>query len=337
VKSEDGTKPRGTWRLVAALGAVACALVVLVAALLVPQPVAVPPPPAPVAAAAPAPAAEDVLVAAPLIAVSAEPLAPPPQPEPPAWRRFAAAAPPPDGKPRIAVVIDDLGLDAARTARAMALPPAVTLSFMAYAKEARTEAADARARGHELLIHVPMEPRNPHEDMGPNGLAAALGPDEVMRRLRLDLSSIDAYVGINNHMGSRFTADAAAMAPVIDELKARGLLFLDSRTTGDSRGALLAQRAGVPFAERDVFLDDEPTAPAIAAQLKELEAWARRHGTAIAIGHPRDETSAALEAWIGTLPDKGLVLVPLSAVVAARSGALLHADGVAVRDLAPAR
>jgi hypothetical protein len=326
----------GTWRLAAALGAVVCALVVLVAALLIPRPASVPPPqPAPVAAAAAI--AEDVPAAAPLIAVSAEPLPPPPQPEPPAWRRFAAAAPASEGRPQIAVVIDDLGLDGARTARAMALPPAVTLSFMAYAKEARAEAADARARGHELLVHVPMEPRDPREDMGPNGLAAALGPDEVMRRLRLDLGSIDAYVGINNHMGSRFTADAAAMAPVIDELKARGLLFLDSRTTGDSRGAVLAQRAGVPFAERDVFLDDEPAAAAIAAQLKELEAWAHRHGTAVAIGHPRDETLAALTAWIGTLPEKGLVLVPLSAVVEARGGALLHADGVAARDLAPAR
>jgi polysaccharide deacetylase 2 family uncharacterized protein YibQ len=179
---------------------------------------------------------------------------PPPQIEAPAWRRFAAASPALDGRPLVAVVIDDLGLDRARTERAAALPPAVTLSFMSYANQARADAEAARGQGHEILVHVPMEPRDPREDMGPNGLAASLGRDEVLRRLRWDLGRVDDFVGINNHMGSRFTADAEAMAPVIAELRARGLLFLDSRTTASSLGAVLAQRAGVPFAERDVFL-----------------------------------------------------------------------------------
>jgi len=315
------------------------ALVAAVVALLVPrpEPVALPPPasPAPPAAEAPpAPVEEVVSPPPPIVPVTAEPLPPPPQPEPPAWRRFAAAAPAADGRPRIAVVIDDLGLDGPRSQRAIALPAAVTLSFMSYATEARGETEEARERGHELLVHVPMEPLSAHEDMGPNGLLVSLSQDEVLRRLRWDLGRFDGYVGINNHMGSRFTADAAAMAPVIAEVKARGLLFLDSRTAGDSQGAVLAQRAGVPFAERDVFLDDVITPAAIAAQLRATEMWARRHGTAVAIGHPHDETLAALAAWIAALPQKGLVLVPLTAVVEARAGRLEYRDGVAASDLA---
>jgi polysaccharide deacetylase 2 family uncharacterized protein YibQ len=152
----------------------------------------------------------------------------------------------------------------------------------------------------------------------------------VLRRLRWDLDRLDGYVGINNHMGSRFTADPDAMQVVIDELKARGLLFLDSRTSGATVGARVAQRAGIPFAERDVFLDDDQSPAAIAARLRDLEAAARRTGGAIAIGHPHDATLAALAAWIGTLPAKRLQLVPLTEIVKLRAGALIYAEATHV-------
>jgi len=255
------------------------------------------------------------------------PAVPTPLPQPaetPAWQRFAAVAPDAAGRPRIAIVIDDLGPDRARTARAIALVPQVTLSFMPYASDVRAEAEAARRAGHELLAHVPMEPLEGAAAMGPHGLTVKAVPAETMAELRWDLERFDAYVGVNNHMGSRFTADENAMAPVLEELKARGLMFLDSRTTGATVAALLAQRLGMKFAERDVFLDDEVNASAIAARLAETEARARRGGTAVAIGHPHDATLAALALWIETLPRKGLALVPLTDVVAARAGALTH-------------
>jgi uncharacterized protein len=245
-------------------------------------------------------------------------IAPPPLP---AWQRYATAAAPAAGRPEIAIVIDDLGIDHARTARAIALASAVTLSFMTYADGVRDEAAAARRAGHELIVHVPMEPLSRSEDMGPNGLAIDLPRAELQRRLDWDLARFDGYVGINNHMGSRFTADADGMALVLATLKARGLLFLDSRTSPDSVGARIARRLDVPFAARDVFLDDDERPQAIAAQLALTEEAARRHGTAIAIGHPHDATLAVLAHWIATLPAKHLVLVPLTAIVAARDGA----------------
>ena len=250
----------------------------------------------------------------------AGPRAPPHASEPP-WLRFAAAEPPSAGRPRIAIVIDDLGVDRPRTERAIGLKAPVTLSFMAYAGDLPRFAEEAHRAGHELLLHVPMEPMSPAEDMGPNGLATGLSRGELLRRLRWDLGRFDGYVGINNHMGSRFTSDAASMMPVLEELKARGLLFLDSRTAATTTGSGLAQKLGVPNAERDVFLDDEVDARAIDARLSELEAVARKNRTAIAIGHPHDATIERLAHWIESLSAKGLVLVPVSAIVRARQQA----------------
>lgn len=248
-------------------------------------------------------------------------LPPPPGPSPattpaePAWRRFAVTPPAIDGRAMVAIVLDDLGLDRKRTERAIRLPAPLTLSFMTYADELPRQTAMAHEAGHELLVHVPMQPLDTHLDSGPHSLQTDLSRDEVLRRLRWGLDRFSGYVGINNHMGSRFTNNAIAMAPVIEELHARGLLFLDSRTTATTVGEALARQLGVPAAARNVFLDDEIAAPAIAARLADLEQVARRKGAAIAIGHVHDATLAALTAWLPALAAKQLVLVPLSTVV----------------------
>jgi len=284
--------------------------------------------------AADPPAAADPPTAAPATAAPAQPrsrapvrtaaVVRPPAPPPstradqPAWLRNAVAAPAALGRPHIAIVIDDLGLDRRRTERTIALPAPLTLSFLGYANDLPQLAEEGRRAGHELLVHVPMEPISRGEDMGPNGLAVGLGEEEVLRRLRWNLARFDGYVGINNHMGSRFTASAESMAPVMAELKARGLLFLDSRTIARSAGVELARHYGVPHAARDVFLDNEVNAPAIATQLAEVEAIARKNGSAVAIGHPHDATIAELARWIEQLPKKGFVLVPLSTIVRER-------------------
>jgi uncharacterized protein len=257
------------------------------------------------------------------VALRPPPPLPPARLGQPAWLRFAVPAPATASHPEIAIVIDDLGLDKRRTERAIALPAPLTLSFLGYATDLPRLADAGRHAGHELLVHVPMEPLSHAEDMGPNGLAVGLDHDEVVRRLRWNLARFEGYVGINNHMGSRFTRDATSMMPVMEELKARGLLFLDSRTIGNSAGVELAQRLGVPHAARDVFLDNEVNAGAIAARLAEVEAVARRHGHAIAIGHPHDATLEQLQTWLADLKAKGFVLVPVSAIVRER----WHADG----------
>jgi polysaccharide deacetylase 2 family uncharacterized protein YibQ len=246
-------------------------------------------------------------------------LHPPSPPAPsraePAWLRFAVPAPSFSGRALVVIVLDDLGLDQVRTAEAIRLPGPVTTSFMTYANDLAEQTDAARRVGHELLLHVPMEAIDGREDPGKQALYTSQSREEIVERLRWGLDRFDGYVGINNHMGSKFTADTQVMAPVIAELRARGLLFLDSRTTPRSVGLQLAAADGVPHAARDVFLDNDLAPVAIARQLALVETVARHNRSAIAIGHAHDTTLAALHTWLPTLPGKGLVLVPLSAVV----------------------
>ena len=243
-------------------------------------------------------------------------------PDAPPWRRYAVAVPPAAGKPRVVVVIDDMGLDKKRTARVAALPGPLTLSYLTYADDLGSQTQAARRAGHELMLHVAMEPNDKSIDPGPNVLLTGSHAADIRQRLDWGLGRFQGYVGVNNHMGSRFTREETGMDVVMQEMAKRGLLFLDSRTSGKTVAAAAARRHRVPFEERNVFLDSVDAAGEAEARLKELESFARSHGHAIAIGHPKDKTIAALAAWLPTLAEKGLVLSPVSAVVAERDAAL---------------
>ncbi len=234
----------------------------------------------------------------------------------PAWKRYAIAAPRIAGRPMIAIVIDDMGLDQRRSAEAVALPAPLTLSYLPYGRDLARQTAAAHRNGHELMVHIPMQPQGSGVNPGPNALTTDLTPAEIKHRLDQALSAFDGYVGVNNHMGSRFTTDRARMDVVMTELKARGLLFLDSRTVQRSVGVSVAAAHDVPNAGRHVFLDNEISAGEVTHQLAETERIARQGGLAIAIGHPHDVTIAALKACVPTLQRKGFVQVPVSAVVA---------------------
>ena len=236
----------------------------------------------------------------------------------PTWRRNAVAVNADAAAPWIAIVIDDVGLNRANSARAAALPGPLTLAYLPYAEGLAAQTARARAAGHELLVHVPMEPQSGTENPGPNALRAGLGDDEIARRLDWALDRFEGYVGVSNHMGSRFTADVAAMTAVLESLRARGLLFLDSRTSARTQGGGLARALRVPFAERDVFLDNELSAAAIGRQLDRAESIARRQGYAVAIGHPHAVTLDVLERRLAQLRRRGFALVPIAAIVARR-------------------
>lgn len=296
-----------------------------------------PPPPAPPLPAPPAVPVQSVepagdLPVPPPAKQGAAPVPPTPQVQPrpvlppvvtvrreggpqPAWKQYAVTVPEIRGRGMIAVVIDDLGVDRGRTAKVIGLKAPLTLSFLTYAQDLPRQTAQGRQHGHELMLHVPMEPSSTTMDPGPNVLTTRLSDPEIAQRLDWGLSRFEGYVGINNHMGSKFTGDARGMAVVMRELKRRGLLFLDSRTTGHTAGPEAALRAGVPFAERNVFLDNVDEVPEVRARLADLEAVASRHGYAIGIGHPRDATIAALADWIPRLKEKGLVLVPLTTII----------------------
>jgi len=238
-----------------------------------------------------------------------------------AWLRNSVAFVVPQGKPMIAVVLDDVGVARGHAELAIDMPAVITLSFMTYADGVADMAARAHAKGHELMLHVPMEPLDGDVDAGPHVLKVGEPDRELLTRLAWGLSRFPGYIGINNHMGSRFTQDERGMRVVLRELKRRNLLFLDSRTISTTIGDRLAARMGVAHVMRDVFLDNEMDEAAVIKQLVEAEKIAASKGQAIAIGHPHPATIAAIRAWIPQAEARGFVIVPLSAVAKQRLGA----------------
>lgn len=244
---------------------------------------------------------------------SAQEGAPTAEAGPPDWERFAAPAPIDIGeRPILAIVIDDVTADPELFNWALRLGAPVTLSIFPSADGADALAERARAQGHEVLLHLPMEPRI--GDAGTDAIKTDLSRTENAARLGRQLSAFSGYVGVNNHMGSAATANAETMGLVLDELKLRGLLFLDSRTSNESLGWTMARRKGVPAAVNQLFLDNERDPEAIAARLEEAAANARDFGASVAIGHAYPETLQALEAWIAIDGPHDVVLVPVSAV-----------------------
>jgi polysaccharide deacetylase 2 family uncharacterized protein YibQ len=221
-------------------------------------------------------------------------------------------------KPQIAVVIDDMGLNLSGSQRAIKLPGYVTLSFMPYAERLDEQTTEAREAGHELMLHMPMEPIG-RQDPGPGALLTTLSPADVRARFDHALDSFDGFDGVNNHMGSRFTAYTAGMEIVIGELQKRHLFFLDSRTSTQTVGQSIAEKHGLPTISRDIFLDDNLAPEAIRAQLAATERVAKRKGYAVAIGHPHEATLTALEAWLPEAEKQGFVFVPVRNLVKAQT------------------
>lgn len=219
------------------------------------------------------------------------------------------------GGARIVIIIDDMGMNYSNTKAVMQLPGPLTLAFLPYAPHVDTLAQEALAQGHELMIHTPMEPMNGDLDVGPLALLKGMNDADFDNSLNKIFQSFDGYVGINNHMGSRLTQDEAAMNRVMDALKARDLFFVDSKTISTSIAAKVAAAHGLPYAERDVFLDHEDTPEFVMNALHRLERVAQERGYAIAIGHPKDNTIAGLKGWLAGLEARGFRLVPVSEVL----------------------
>jgi len=235
--------------------------------------------------------------------------------------------PEPGSAPMVAIMIDDLGLNVTRSRRVSELPAPLTMAFIPYGEHLDEQTRLARAAGHEIFLHLPMEPTDPTVDPGPHALVESLDPVMLARELAWNLDRFSGYVGINNHMGSLMTQDRQAMTLVMAELARRGLLFVDSVTSAGSVAYDSAVAAGIPAARRDVFLDNVPEVDAVLAQLDKLEEVARRQGFAIGIGHPHDATIAALAAWLPLAQAKGIMVVPVSRVIESRALILAQKAG----------
>ena len=221
----------------------------------------------------------------------------------------------PKVKPWIALVIDDLGASLELSERAIALPSSVTLAFLPSSESVPSLARRAIANGHEVLIHMPMEPLDTSIDPGPNALRLTMTFQELLSQLDWAFRQIPEAIGLNNHMGSKFTQDKNAMATLVGELKARDMIFLDSRTTPETQGLTIAKRRKLRSISRDVFLDNDRSEIAIQDQFAVAEKISQQNGVAVVIGHPYRETFSVVEEWLATADSRGYLSVPISQAV----------------------
>lgn len=230
------------------------------------------------------------------------------------------------GPAKIVIVIDDLGMSSSAVDKLAALPPPLTLSFLPYAPNVQPLVDRSKAHGHEIMLHLPMEATrlegSPMTNPGPNALLTGLSEDQLAARLTKNLDAFSGYVGVNNHMGSRFTRSAEKMAQVLVTLDRRGKFFMDSVTTGATKVGDVAAHRNIDILKRDVFLDADFGRGGVSyvqARLAELERIALRDGSAIAIGHPYPTTIEALGPWLVTAEARGFVVVSASNLLKAQS------------------
>jgi hypothetical protein len=217
------------------------------------------------------------------------PKAPPPPPEP-------APAPRRPGLPAAALVIDDLGYQWAPAKRLIETGLNLTLSILPHSPFGQRIARLARERGLEVMVHLPMEPRSyPELKPGPGALLTSMSAEELARAVREAVDSVPGAAGANNHMGSAFTEDRAALDAVMGVLAQRGLFFVDSLTSPRSQACGRAEAAGVAALKRRIFLDHDPAPAAVERQLERLVGLARASGPVVAIAHPHQATVEVLE------------------------------------------
>lgn len=228
----------------------------------------------------------------------------------------------PAGKAYLTLIIDDLGQNPARDARTLALPGPVTLAIMPDTPHATDFARQAHRAGKTVILHMPMDPAT-----GPYAWHPGTPLPELERRLEAALAKVPFVSGINNHMGSRMTAEPQAMAWLMAELQRRHLFFVDSRTSAATVAAAKAQAQGLASLSRDVFLDDVRTPEAIAGQLQVAIALARKQGSAVLIGHPYPQTLEVLERELPRLKAQGIEWIEIHQMIAERGNRAMPGHG----------
>jgi polysaccharide deacetylase 2 family uncharacterized protein YibQ len=217
--------------------------------------------------------------------------------------------------PPVALILDDLGYDKKIAEKFLDLDINLTFSILPHSPFQKEIARLASSKGIEIMLHLPMEPvEYPEVNPGPGTLLSSMSPDELIHQLEDDLSTLPGIKGVNNHMGSKLTAESTQMYQIFSILKQRGLFFIDSRTTADSMGRPSARLFQLPFAERDVFIDHYLKPNFIRNQIKELIRIARLNGSAVGILHPHTMTLKILKEALPELKDQ-IQLVPASKIV----------------------
>lgn len=236
-------------------------------------------------------------------------------PERPEGQPAQAPAEAPAAAASVVIIIDDMGNDIRQLDEVEALKEPIAVAVLPGQRASSAVVKRARQAGLDVLLHLPMQPREKVPGLGQGALMEGMGPEAIKEILDKDLASVGPVEGVNNHMGSGLTADRKAMLSLMRLLKGRGLFFVDSRTTAASEAYRAAEEEGVKAASRDVFLDDSSNPADIRAQFERLERIALKRGSALAIGHPRPATLAALRDELPRLKDKGIKVIRVTELV----------------------
>ncbi|MBV4487696.1 divergent polysaccharide deacetylase family protein [Pseudomonas sp. SWRI153] len=234
----------------------------------------------------------------------------------------AEPASPSSQKAYLTLIIDDLGQNLPRDRRVLALPGPVTAAIMPDTPHATEFAREAHRAGKIVILHMPMDPAT-----GPYAWHPELSIEELQKRLNAAFEKVPFTAGLNNHMGSRMTAQPAAMAWLMAELQRRHKFFVDSRTSAQTVAAAEAQRIQLASVSRDVFLDDERTEAAIFIQLQVAISLARKQGSAVMIGHPYPQTLAVLERELPKLKAQGIDWIDIRQMISVRGNRATAAHG----------
>lgn len=221
------------------------------------------------------------------------------------------------GAPRIAIMVGGMGLSSGTTQEAVdKLPGAVTLAFAPYGGELEKQVAQARAQGHEVILQTPMEPFDyPQNDPGPHTLREASTTSDTIDDLHWLMGRFTGYAGVGNFLGARFTANKAAVAPVLQDIAARGLFYVEDGASPQSLVPDLAGSLGLDALRADVIIDSNSKPEAIAASLLALEALARKKGSALGLASGLPASVDQVARFAKALEAKGIMLVPVSALV----------------------
>lgn len=203
---------------------------------------------------------------------------------------------------KLAIVIDDVGYHSKEDAAIFAMPREISVAIIPAAPYARARNQEAKSQGRDILIHMPMQPVSAVK-IEDGGLHLGMSAAQVNDRINTAKNIVRDAIGMNNHMGSAATADPQLMTYLMTALQEKHLFFLDSRTIGKSVAGKIAKEQGVRSLDRHIFLDDSNEFADVQRQFKAAIHYARKHGSAIAIGHPRANTIAVLQAGLNNLPE----------------------------------
>ncbi|WP_284759857.1 divergent polysaccharide deacetylase family protein [Agrobacterium sp. fls2-241-TYG-188a] len=223
---------------------------------------------------------------------------------------------------RIAIVVGGLGLSQTGTQKAIRdLPPEVTLGFAASGNSLQRWMQEGRRGGHEILLQLPFEPFGyPGTDPGPDTLLVSSPAKINLEKMHRSMAKITNYTGVMNYLGGKFMSDEAALSPILRDMSARGLFFLDDGSSAQSRTSAVAKTLNAAAGFADMQLDDQVNENAVLRKLDDLERIARRNGSAIGVASAFDESISAISKWAIEASGRGIEIVGVSALVSDKAG-----------------